>query len=110
VAFGPYKEYKMTLILGKNTLEIEIDDNKLSGITKKELKKYDDEIIVICEDDDYFANVFYNLKGGYEIYWYDIKDLDTFRFGNGNTEIEEVDGAHCSGSIVDALLWAYCQE
>jgi len=100
----------MKLILGKKEVEIEIDDNKLIGITKNKLKEYDDEIIVICEDDGYFANVFSSLEGGYSIYWYEIKYLETFRFGNGNTEIEDVDGAHCSGSIIDALLWAYCQE
>lgn len=100
----------MEIILGQNRLEIEIDDNKITGISMKELNKYDDEIIVICEDDNYFANVFASSEGGYAIYWYQAKDLNQFLKGDGEIELEEVDGAHCTGKIVDALLWAYCQE
>ncbi|MDX9742247.1 MAG: hypothetical protein RBT59_00330 [Arcobacteraceae bacterium] len=100
----------MEIILGQNRIEIEIDDNKITGISKKELHKHDDEIVVICEDDDYFANVFSSSEGGYAIYWYQAKDLEQFLKGDGEIELEEVDGAHCTGKIIDTLLWAYCQE
>lgn len=100
----------MEIILGQERIEIEIDDNKITGITKKKLHQHDDEIVIICEDDSYFANVFSSVEGGYAIYWYEAKDLEQFLKGDGAVELEEVDGAHCTGKIVDALLWAYCQE
>lgn len=107
----------MKIITTCNTTQhnIEFIDKKFSSetLTYKQLREAmycNDGVVVICEDDDYFANAFPSSEGGYAIYWYEAKDLDQFLKGNGEIELEEVDGAHCTGSMRNALEWAYTQE
>lgn len=86
---------------------------KAESITYKQLKEAmycNNGVVVVCEDDDYFANVFPSSDGGYAIYWYESIDLEQFLKGNGEIELDTVDGAHCAGSMRDALEWAYIQE
>lgn len=97
-----------------NKHEIDFIDKKFSSETLsykqlKEAMNCNDGVVVICEDDDYFANVFASSEGGYAIYWYEAKDMDQFLKGDGEIELEETDGAHCTGSLRNALEWAYIQ-
>ncbi len=107
----------MKLVMTSNGKEHEVDfiDKKFSSetIKYKELKDEmysNDGVVVICENDDHFANVFASSEGGYAIYWYYTEDLDQFLKGDGEVELDEVDGAHCTGSMRDALEWAYIEE
>lgn len=92
--------------------KIEFDGRKFisSTIKLKELKQaINADIIVLGEDGKTFANVFSSSEGGYCIYWYNIDFLDAFilNYWTGDKVFEEIDGAHCKGSLRDALEWAY---
>jgi len=99
----------------KQIHDVEFDGRKFlsKSLKLKDLKEQLlEELVVLCEDDESFANVFssFNDGGGYAIYWYSLSDLEQFLKGDGAVELEELDGAQCIGSLRDALEWAYTKE
>lgn len=96
----------------KQEYTIEFDGRKFISETLK-LKKLREEIgeavIVLCEHEELFANVFSSSEGGYAIYWYEKVQLNDFLedYCLGEKSFEEIDGAYCTGSLRNALEWAY---